>query len=181
MADNYYQTTMEPAELTLTPAMVLALRAHGASLEGGEDDNALIQVVRGDRNRHDTYVFFEEGWRDLEDGEDTDFEDQIKGLNEEEKAEYTRLIKLNEEDFYREVLLVNPNVVAIEVKSAAYCSKMRPGEFGGHGIYVTRTHYLHIGDHSAIVNIDGTIEITAKVHNFDEIANNPEGSQSAVQ
>jgi hypothetical protein len=164
MADHLFQTTVEPTELTLTPAMAWALMAHGAHMEGGEDDNALEQVVRGDRNRHGIYVFFENGWGDIDYEEPEEF-----GGEAEDRPEYDRLVKLDEEALFREILLVNPKVTAIEVKSAATCSKMRPGEFGGDGLYVTRTHYLRIGDGSAEVREDGTIKITAQVHSFDEV------------
>ena len=166
MADNFYQTTVEPSELTLTPALAMALKAHDAGIEGGDNDTALDQLARGDRNQRDVYVFFENGWSD---GDEEQFAEDLKvsGLSEEEQVEARRLAQLPEEDLYREILLVNPEVIAIEVKSAHYCSKMRPGEFGGHGLYVTRTHYLYIGDHSAEVNEDGTIKIKAKVQEFE--------------
>jgi hypothetical protein len=165
MANNYYQSTVEPSELTLTPALVMALKAHDASIEGGDNDTALDQLARGDRNQHDVYVFFENGWSD---GDKEGFEENLKvsGLSEEEQVEAKRLASLPEEDLYREILLVSPEVAAIEVKTAIYCSKMRPGEFGGHGLYVTRTHYLHIGDHSARIEADGSIKITAQVCAF---------------
>jgi len=165
MANNFYQTTVQPSELTLTPALAMALKAHEATIEGQADDTALDQLARGDRDQHDVYVFFENGWSD---GDETQFAEDLKvsGLSEEEQVEAQRLAQLPEEDLYREILLVNPKVAAIEVNSAHYCSKMRPGEFGGHGLYVTRTHYLHIGDHSASIDKDGKIKVTAKVQKF---------------
>jgi hypothetical protein len=165
MANNYYQTTVQPEDLILTPALAMALKAHDASIERQSEDTALDQIVRGDRNQHDVYVFFENGWSD---GDEAQFAEDLKlsGLSEEERVEAERLARLPEEDLYREILLVNPKVVAIEVNSAHYCSKMRPGEFGGHGLYVTRTHYLHIGDHSARIEADGSIKIAAKVQKF---------------
>jgi hypothetical protein len=170
MANNYYQTTVEPTALTLTRPMVTVLAAHGAGIEGGEQDTALDQVARGDRNRRDAYVFFEEGWRDIDDlgSEDVENVRNLLKFSEEEKLEFARLVKLDELELFREILLQNPTVPHLEIKSAHYCSRMRPGEFGGMWIYVTRTHYLLVGDHSAKVNEDGTIEVTAKPVSFEE-------------
>lgn len=164
MANNYTQTTVEPSNLTLTPVLKAALEAVGARIEGGEEDTTLDQVVRGDRNVHDVYVFFEDGFREYEEG----FSDlDTSGLNDEECAEVERLLKLDEVHLLREVLLANPEVKSLEVKSAYYCSKMRPGEFGGGGLYITRSHYCYVGDNSAEVQADGTIKVTAVVEKFD--------------
>jgi hypothetical protein len=164
MANNYTESTLEPSNLTLSLPLVRALKAHGASTEGGSEDNALDQLARGDRNRHNVYVFFENGWADYEDG----YSDELPmtGLSDEEQVEVKRLAKLDAPDLFREILLLNPKVEAVELHESFRCDKMRPGEFGGQALYVTRTHFLYVGDHSAKVNKDGSIKVTAKAQKF---------------
>lgn len=161
MANNYFQGTVEPSDLTITPAMAKALKVHGAGIEH-DKPSVLDQLAKGDTNLHDVYIYFENGF-------DEHYEDEEKPddeLNDEEK-EVRRLIHLSQEELFREILLLNPEADCIEYKWAAYCSRMRPGEFGGGALVVTRTHYLYLNDSHARVEKDGSITVTAKPEAFE--------------
>lgn len=132
MANNYFQATMTPSiPLTETQYLALAMDCYGVdeedterepedwerlqqkwidtfSLEAYENSMPILSGIEKDDN--DTYyIYFENG---LEDGVLDVLEDILCTLPD--RYEY------------------------FQIEGAATCSKMRPGEFGGFAVHITR-------------------------------------------
>lgn len=111
MADNYSEATVSPcipAE-AVTPRDLAQLARCGLEWEGEEE----------------LYFFAPNGIWESEDG----MHDGDDAADDERDAYMV----------FQEVLARLPDTVeAIEIEGALSCSKMRPGEFGGFCVYITR-------------------------------------------
>lgn len=151
MANNYTEATMQPS-VYLTPYQELLLSCYGAACENDGPDETL------------RYIFWESYFNDTPD--EYDMDDAIaEGVLEEG----TKLPSI--EYFLREVLLnpENKDIDHLDVQGCHRCDKLRPGEFGGFSLVVTRNEYAWINSNMIHV-ADGKIVPPAVVVNrFDPI------------
>lgn len=151
MANNYTEATLQPT-VYLTERQEALLSCYGA---GCEPDGP------GDKLR---YVFWESYFNDTPD--DYDMDEAIADGILEEGAKLPSI-----EYFLREVLLnpENRDIEHLDVQGCHRCDKLRPGEFGGFSLVVTRNEYAWIN--SSMIHVaDGKISPPNIVINrFDPI------------
>jgi hypothetical protein len=149
MADDYTQATLTPS-VRLTDELRTALKITCASLQ--PDDNGTW------------YAHWDEG---IGDPADTDAEDLPQSWSEEEaQAFLDKWHGRDLADILRAILAENAGVELLRLEGAYTCSKMRRGEFGGFGIYVTRQQYATVSSADVLIR-DGRLVITAAVREWD--------------
>lgn len=170
MANNYTQATMVPTEVFLTPAQEAYLRATGARFDHDEAPAPLHQLADAANETptavRRSYVYWEENFDECVDPET--LEDELSDAGYE--SEFGRYVNLSIEDFFRHVLRQpeNADLGYLRVEGTFSCSKMRPGEFGGFVLTVTRDEYCWCSTHMVQVE-DGKIRpLQVEVHKFEE-------------
>jgi hypothetical protein len=130
MSDNYEQATLTPS-VKLTDDLRGGLAATCASFE--EEGDGL------------TYVYWEDGPIDI-DNTWADVDPEV----------LERWSGHDLADILRAVLAENSDIGLLTMEGASTCSKLRPGEFGGYALYVTRKQYAWV--HTGQVHLeDGTL------------------------
>jgi hypothetical protein len=126
MANNYTEATMIPS-VHLTEKQEKLLRCYGASCEPDGPEDKL------------RYVYWEDHF--TEEPDENDMDDAIA---EGDLEEGTKMPDI--QHFLRDILLnpENQDVEALDVEGCWRCDKLRPGEFGGLGLLVTRKEYAYI-------------------------------------
>lgn len=156
---NYNTHEVVTHPVRLTAAMKEVLTNHrGAILYQVQEANALDGLVDG-ALLHTYHITFENGWADLEDDLEEGDDENDGEENEEEpanRAEVLGLRCLSKEDFFHEVLKVNPDLSHIELQAAWTCSRMRLDGFGGSSLHVTRKGFLYVTTTNVVVKEDGT-------------------------
>lgn len=149
MANNYAQGTLNEV-VHLTDKLVMALVGTGARVESNG--------VPGSQEET-SYVVWDESFQ-----EDVDMRVEMA-----DDDDVSVLDHLPIEQLFRSIFAVkgNEDIKFFVVEFAYTCDKMRLGEFGGSGLYVTRDQYLWIGSHSADIE-DGKLKVAAHVHDFEE-------------
>ena len=144
MADNYTQATLTP-DVQLTEELRAVLEATGATLEpagGGQ-----------------WYVYWEDGFSELDEhAPDIPHDPDTAAAT----AFRERWHGKDMAGVLRAVLDSNPGIEMLVIEGAYRCSKMRPGEFGGFGIYVTRKESAFISSQDIEMR-DGQLTLTAAV------------------
>lgn len=132
MANNYTLGTLSP-EVRLTDELKKVLETTGASVEPDGPDK--------------WYVFWEES-----------FNEEVESwmLDETDEAFVEKWTDTNIAVVLKAVLEENPEVEMLSLEAAHTCSKMRAGEFGGFGLYVTRSEYCWINS-QAVALIEGKL------------------------
>jgi hypothetical protein len=153
MANNYNQATLTPS-VRLTGELRTALEITCASLEPDDDGT--------------WYAHWDEGIGNLA---DADAWDLPQSWSAEEAAAFEdKWSDKDLADILRAILAENAGVELLTVEGAYTCSKMRAGEFGGFGLYVTREQFAAISSADVLIR-DGRLVITAAVQEWDD----PEG------
>lgn len=158
MANNCTQATLTPS-VRLTDELRTALEVTGASLEPDDDGT--------------WYAYWDEGIAELTDAGARDLPQSWSA--EETAAFQDRWSNKELADVLRAILAENADVEVLTVEGACTCSKMRPGEFGGFGLYVTREQFAAVSSADVLIQ-DGRLVITAAVQEWDD----PEGRQVRV-
>ena len=150
MANNYHPATMSPTNLRLSEMHQVFLEAVCADLDENSDGTF--------------YVYWSEGFSDNA-PDDYDLKEAVsqKRITSDEAG------FLANSTFYemlRHILIQNPEHSHIRIEGAYYCTKMRPDEFGGQAMVVTRTHYAWMGTTDLHVGEDGKIKADIKIEEF---------------
>ena len=152
MANNYYQATMTPDSIHLSEMHQVFLGMTGANCEKESDGRFYVT------------------WGECLNEDIDDFE-IIDALNEgtitEEQADFIGKTDFN--SMLRHILYRNPKVTHILVEGAWTCDRMKPGQFGGSAIMVTRTEYADISTGSVDYDKEtGKIKLHGRIRQFDE-------------
>lgn len=148
MANNYTEVTMTPA-VHLTEKQESLFRCYGASCEGSGPDDKL------------RYVFWDDHFNEAPD--EMDLEEAIEEGHLEEGAEMPTI-----EHFLRDILMnpENKDVESLEVEGCWRCEKLRPGEFGGFMLLVTRNEYASVSTAALEIRNGKIVPRKTVVHRF---------------
>jgi hypothetical protein len=138
MATNNLQATLTP-EIRLTDELATVFRLTGACLDPVPGQNGTW------------YVFWEDGITEPEQWDDFDPEDWPVA---------DKWAGKNLPDILRETLAGNPDTKLLTIEGAWTCSRMRAGEFGGFGLYVTRQQFVSISSSDVTLGSDGQLTLT---------------------
>ena len=156
MADNYTQATLTP-DVLLTDELRAVLELTGATLEPADDGK--------------WYAYWEDGISELDD----QAWDMRQHPDAAEAADFReRWHGKDISDVLRAVLDGNPGTGLLVIEGAYGCSKMRPGQFGGFGIYVTREQFAFTGSQDIAIQ-DGRLAVTARVQQWPGAGSRPGG------
>lgn len=158
MADNYTQATLTP-DVRLTDELRTVLEITGASLEPAGDG--------------EWYVYWEDGISELDDDQAWDIPQYTDAAGA--AAFRDRWSGKDIAGVLRAVLASNPGTGMLVIEGAYGCSKMRAGEFGGFGIYVTREQSAFISSQDVVMQ-DGRLAVTAGVQ---DLHLEPDGTRRA--
>jgi hypothetical protein len=148
MANNYTQATLTPS-VRLTDELRTALEITLASLE--PDDNGTWSVC------------WDQGIGQLA---DADAQDLPQSWDADRVAAFqAKWSGKDLPDILRAILAENVAVELLTVEGAHTCSKMRAGQFGGFGLYVTRHQFAFVSSTDALLQ-DGRLVITAAVQDW---------------
>ena len=161
MANNYTQATLVP-EVRLDAVLSALLRATGATIEPGDAEG-------------ESYVYWEESFEEIVDPERlADYLDEdafAEGWDAEPQEKLIeRWADREMAEILRAVLELNPGIEFLHLEGAHMCSKMRAGEFGGFGLWVTRQQYVWINSGGSIQVKDGRLEPQFTIEDFPEVA-----------
>jgi hypothetical protein len=145
MTNNYTQATLTP-DVRLTDELRAVLEITGASLEPAGDG--------------EWYAFWEDGINELDDNQEWGIPQYPDAA--EAAAFRDRWLGKDIADVLRAVLASNPGTGMLVIEGAYGCSKVRAGEFGGFGIYVTREQSAFISSQDVVMQ-DGQLTVTARV------------------
>lgn len=153
VADNFTQATLTPP-VRLTDELVVVLEITGASLQACADGT--------------WYAYWEDGIIEP-DEEDADAWDLPETWAAAEAAAFRhKWGTQGPHDILRAILAVNPDIELLTLEGAHTCSKMRPGEFGGFGLYVTRRQFASIITGDVILREDVWLAITTEVQEWND-------------
>ena len=149
MANNNTQATLTPS-VRLTDELRTALEITCASLEPNGDGT--------------WYAYWDERIGELA---AADARDLPQSWSAEEAAAFQdKWSNKDLADILRAILAENADIELLTVEGAYTCSKMRAGEFGGFGLYVTREQFAAISSADVLIQ-DGRLVITAAVQEWD--------------
>ena len=147
MANNYFSGTMSPDSLKLTEMHKVFLEASEAGIEGG------------------SYVYWEESLSESAD----EWEYSLKEAIKEERItsdEAGFISNSSFEEMLRHILAHNPEHKFLKIEFAHYCSKMRPDNFGGISLLVTKDQYCWHGTGNTEVDSSGKIVVNKRIVDF---------------
>lgn len=126
MANNYTEATLTP-QVFLTPKQVAMLPCYGASYQLYEKD------------LH--YIYWETCLN-----EEPDEDDVERALDRDEEGLLGKAFQAPPLAHFLHEILMNPENegIILTVEGCHRCDKMRPGEFGGFALMVTRKEYAWI-------------------------------------
>ena len=170
MADYYYSPTVltSPVFLTDVQAAAINLTTGGEADPTGEKENVLDGLANGRQPLTQYYVTFEQGWDDgrgadeLIDWHDINLEEMEAEEGPEYVAEFRRLLGIEQHEFLREVLKVNPELPVLELQTGFTCSRIQIDGYGGRGLHVNRKGYFYISTDDVEIDEDGTITLGSK-------------------
>jgi hypothetical protein len=162
---DYYSQQVITAPVKLTDLMITVLQLRRAEVDNIDDATVLDGIVAG-QMLHECTVVFEEGW-DHEDPEDLkDWHNPE--IEEEDEEEFDRLLAMEQQDFFREVLKINPDQQYIELQSGWSCSKMRLDGFGGSSLHVSRKGWMVVTTTDVTMDEDGQFRCGAEFQPWED-------------
>lgn len=179
MADYFTQTVISHAHY-LTQDMADVLEARGAELDPTGEERTILDSLAGKGIPAKEYhITFSEGWNDWPE----EFEEWAEDYAADDPNNYSEgfkeLFELDRANFLYQVLLLDPEAVAVEVQESQSCSKMRTDGFGGSSLTVTRKGYLFLYTGNIEIDDDGTIRSGAKFVPWDDQKEGSNGQQAA--